>query len=411
MPPTGTRTREFFEVYTKDLKASDLQRLFTRDAREAYEFFARGVDRTGMEGRPWHVARVEPRPAVLPGLHAAAVAGAPRALRDRAHLQRARAAEAVFGLRLLPSGPLVFFPLPLPIWHDGTLLLCIGFVLLNLLIVLEVADRLSLKHDLNVARDIQLAMLPQGTYRAPGVEVHGETRPANTVGGDFYDLVPLPDGRLVIALGDVAGKGSPAALLMALLLAMLRTLVDEGLEPGPLLERLNAQVLRHAPRSRFVTLFLAVVTPDGRMSWVNAGQNPPHIRRANGTTDMLGATGVALGMFEGSTYKSEETQLSPGDVLVAYSDGITEAENPAGEPFDDAGLDAVLSAWSAASAPEISRAIIGAVTAHVGEARFADDLTVLVIAAGVGDGSLHRIGGRLPSPVTRHRVRALRRLV
>ena len=111
--------------------------------------------------------------------------------------------------------------------------------------------------------------------------MHGETRPANTVGGDFYDLVPLPDGRLVIALGDVAGKGSPAALLMALLLAMLRTLVDEGLEPGPLLDAAEragaapraALALRHAvPRRR--------TTRNGRMTWVNAGQNPPHIRRA-----------------------------------------------------------------------------------------------------------------------------------
>ena len=379
MPPTGTRTREFFEVYTKDLKASDLQRLFTRDAREAYEFFARGVDRTGMEGRPWH-SRAWNHARLFFLAFTLRLSPARRALYGIALIVSVLGLLKLFsGFAVYQSGPLVFFPLPLPIWHDGTLLLCIGFVLLNLLIVLEVADRLSLKHDLNVARDIQLAMLPQGTYRAPGVEVHGETRPANTVGGDFYDLVPLPDGRLVIALGDVAGKGSPAALLMALLLAMQRTLIDEGLEPGPLLDRLNAQVLRHAPRSRFVTLFLAVVTPDGRMSWVNAGQNPPHIRRANGTTDMLGATGVALGMFEGSTYKSEETRLSPGDVLVAYSDGITEAENPAGEPFDDAGLDAVLSAWSAASAPEISRALIGAVTAHVGEARFADDLTVLVM--------------------------------
>ena len=98
---------------------------------------------------------------------------------------------------------------------------------MNLLVLLEVFDRLSLKRDLEVAREIQLAMLPDGTWAAPGVEASGLTRPANTVGGDFYDILPRPDGRVIVALGDVAGKASPAALLMALFLAMLRTLVDE----------------------------------------------------------------------------------------------------------------------------------------------------------------------------------------
>lgn len=284
------------------------------------------------------------------------------------------------GIGFYRVGGTFLVPVPLPLWANGTVPLITGFVLLNLLVMLEVADRLSLKYDLNVARDIQLAMLPQGTYRAPGIEVHGETRPANTVGGDFYDLIPLPDGRLIVALGDVAGKGSPAALLMALLLAILRTLVDEGLEPGPLLERLNAQVLRHAPRSRFVTMFFAIMETDGRLVWVNAGQNPPHIRRADGRIDALGATGMALGMFEGSTYASQTTTLVAGDVLVAYSDGITEAEHrTTQQPFDESGLDAVLAAWAGASAPELSRALMEAVTAHVGEARFADDLTVLVL--------------------------------
>ena len=109
-----------------------------------------------------------------------------------------------------------------------------GFLVLNLLILLEVADRLTLKKDLEVAREIQQAMLPREIYAATGIEAFGVTRPANTVGGDLYDVLRRPDGRIVFALGDVAGKGSPAALLMALVVAMLRALVDEGLEPGEL---------------------------------------------------------------------------------------------------------------------------------------------------------------------------------
>src|SRR6185369_10212241 len=110
---------------------------------------------------------------------------------------------------------------------DGLLSVVLAFALVNLLVLLEVADRLSLKNDLEIAREIQQAMPPSGLYSGPGVETVGLSRPANTVGGDFYDILPLGDHRVAIAVGDVAGKGSPAALLMALLLAMMRTLVDE----------------------------------------------------------------------------------------------------------------------------------------------------------------------------------------
>src|SRR4030095_4370674 len=124
------------------------------------------------------------------------------------------------------------FLIPHPTFAPGTIWLLTGFLLLNLLMLLEVADRLSLKNDLEIAREIQQAMLPRGEFRAPGVEALGMTRPANTVGGDFYDILPLGDGRVLLALGDVAGKGSPAALLMALLLAMMRALVGGRVRSG-----------------------------------------------------------------------------------------------------------------------------------------------------------------------------------
>src|SRR5207249_2310165 len=208
--------------------------------------------------------------------------------------------------------------------------------LMNLLVLLEVADRLSLKNDLEIARDIQQAMLPGGLYSAPGVETVGISRPANTVGGDFYDILPLDDGRVVVAVGDVAGKGSPAALLMALLLAMLRTLVDEQLEPAELVTRLNVQVCRHAPRSRFITLFYAVFQPlTGDMTYVSAGHTPPLLMRAAGRCDRMTEGGIALGMFEQSVYKTGQVTIQPDDLLAIYSDGVTEAENAAGRPFDE----------------------------------------------------------------------------
>ena len=359
---SAARARQFFEVYTKDLTASDLQRLFTRDAREAYAFFSRGVDRTKVDRLPWYR-----RFAVDIKLFFLAFS-----------MRLSPARRVIFGVAFFAT-LIGFFstshrPSPTAIAAASSCS-CSAFGLLNLLIVLEVADRLSLKHDLNIARDIQLAMLPHGTYRAPGLEVHGQTKPANTVGGDFYDLLPMPDGRVLVALGDVAGKGSPAALLMALLLAILRTLVDLGLDLATLMARLNGQVVRHAPSSRFITLFLGLYDPaQGVLTWSNAGQNPPIIRRRDGRLERLTATGVALGMFEGTSYEVQTTRLDAGDLLVMYSDGITEAETPAGAPFDESGLEGVIAAWANARAPEITAAVLRAVERHVGDGRFADDL-------------------------------------
>jgi serine phosphatase RsbU (regulator of sigma subunit) len=362
---SAARARELFEVYTKDLTASDLQRLFTRDAREAYAFFSRGVDRTKIDRLPWYR-----RFAAHCKLFFLAFS-----------MRLSPARRVIFGVGFFAS-LIGFFSTSLAIANGdrrGLVLLLIAFGLLNLLIVLEVADRLSLKHDLNIARDIQLAMLPHGTYRAPGLEVHGQTKPANTVGGDFYDLLPMADGRVLVALGDVAGKGSPAALLMALLLAILRTLVDLGLDLPTLMARLNGQVVRHAPSSRFITLFLGLYDPaQGVLTWANAGQNPPIIRRRDGRLERLTATGIALGMFEGTSYEVQTTRFDTGDLLVMYSDGITEAETQAGVPFDESGLEGVIAAWANASAPELTAAILRAVERHVGDGRFADDLTVLV---------------------------------
>ena len=211
----------------------------------------------------------------------------------------------VFGVPIII--PPFFFRIGLPTlaFAPGTQWLIFAFALMNLLVLLEVFDRLSLKRDLEVAREIQLAMLPDGTWAAPGVEASGLTRPANTVGGDFYDILPRPDGRVIVALGDVAGKASPAALLMALFLAMLRTLVDEPLPLPELARRLNIQVSKHAPPSRFITLFLGLFDPRDRRA---ASSSTPARRRRcccapRERSRELATGGIALAMFEQSTYE------------------------------------------------------------------------------------------------------------
>ncbi len=380
-----SRASKFFGDYTGDLSADDVQRLFTRDTAEAYRFFARGIDRDALRRLPpfkrWAVharlfflafaMRLSPPRRVL---YAVALIAAILGLLNLFQ---------GFGVRTVPFAGVPVFNVELPTltWVPGTLWLVASLILLNLLILLEVADRLSLKGDLEVARDIQSAMLPSGTWSTSAVAACGLTRPANTVGGDFYDILPLDDGRLVVAVGDVAGKGSPAALLMALLLAILRTLVDEGLEAAELASRLNVQVARHAPASRFITLFYGVYEPAaGRLTYVNAGHMPPLVRRAaSGACTRLGATGVALGMFEQSRFTAESVTLEPDDLLVLYSDGITEAENPQGEPFEDAGLERVLSNLPTDDVDAAGRAIFRAVERHAQDTRFGDDLTVLLL--------------------------------
>jgi sigma-B regulation protein RsbU (phosphoserine phosphatase) len=377
------RARELFDTYTRDFSAEGLQRLFTQDTRDAYRYFTRGSDEDRYAGLAfWKRAplyfrdtfmaftlRLSPaRRALYLGALAIALLGVIKLFRG-------------FGTVDLPFGvPFLQIGVMTPRWAAGTLALIVSLILVNLLMLLEVADRLSLKGELEVAREIQLAMLPSGTLRIADVEICGITRPANTVGGDFYDVLPLADGRVILTLGDVAGKGSPAALLMALLLAVLRTLVDEALGASELVERLNVQIYRHTPASRFITLFYAVYSPStGAITYVNAGQNPPLIRRLNGRYERLGTTGVALGMFDKSVFTSVDTVLDPGETLILYSDGITEAEDPNGQPFEEAGLELVVERFTNRAAGEIGAQVLTAVEAHARQSRFVDDLTILVL--------------------------------
>ena len=392
---SGRPGSNWFDAWTRDIArdvtAEDLSRLFTHDTGEAYRFFSRGIDEERMAREPlWR--------QILLRVRQVFVAFTLKLSPARRSLYLISLVLALIGVLKLyrewgrvdvPFGtPFFHVAVFAPRWADGTLALLVSIILINLLLLLEVAERLSLKGELEVAREIQLAMLPMGTYTAGEAEVCGVTRPANTVGGDFYDVLPLvgdPEGRVIVTIGDVAGKGSPAALLMALLLAVLRTLVDERLEACALMTRLNRQICRHSPGSRFITLFYGVYTPStGALTYVNAGQNPPLLRRANGTIERLGSTGIALGMFESSAYQAMDTHIGAGDMLVMYSDGITEAENPAGEPFEETGLERFIAEHGGEPPAVMAPAILRAVEAHARDSRFTDDLTVLILNRRVG---------------------------
>ena len=378
---TDRREDDFFEVYTKDLTGEDVQRLFTRDARDAYRFFTRHIDEAAFAGLP-PLKRFALRARLVFLAFTLKLSPARRALFGTALVATIIGLIELFegiGLIRVPVLPfLVSIPLPSFVWADGTGWLALGFVLVNLLVLLEVADRLTLKNDLEVAREIQLAMLPQKTHAVRGLEAAGRTRPANTVGGDCYDILRLPEGRLLLMLGDVSGKGSPAALLMALAIAMLRTLAAENLTLVGLMERLNRLVYEQTPGSRFITMFVAAVDPaTWTLTYINAGQTPPLLRRRTGAMEALTTGGMALGMFDRATYEAAELTLEPDDLLVAYSDGVTEAESPAGVPFDEVGLRGLIETHHGGGLDDLGAAIVAGVVAHADSARLADDLTVL----------------------------------
>lgn len=385
MKTRSTPPGKFFDEYTRGFDRTEFQRLFTRDTADAYRYFSRGLDLKTLEQAPWY--KRWPTHARL-----FFIAFAMRLSPGRRVLYAFAVIAAIFGLANLFNGfgahEILLFPITitlfLPQWVEGTAWMVLAFLAIHLLVLMEVADRLSLKSDLEIARDIQIAMLPRGMKEAGDARVFGTTRPANTVGGDFYDILPLSDGRLMIAVGDVAGKGSPAALLMALLLAMLRTLVDEGLGAVRLISRLNVQICRHSPSSRFITFFYGIYNPqDGSLEYVNAGHLPPMVRRVSGTIDRLDRGGMALGMFEHATYETGHVTIGAGEALVLYTDGITEAENYAGQAFEDSGLETVLAARLTDGDPEtLAQAVIAAVETHAGDVRLGDDLTVAILSRG-----------------------------
>ena len=383
-PHRPSRLADFFDSYTRDLTAEDLQRLFTRDTRDAYKFFTRGRDADAMQRMPWH-RRAIAEARILFLAFSMKLSPARRVVFGSALLLALAGLIGLFkgiGIITIVRVPMIGgIGTPGPLFQAGTWSLFFAFALMNLLVLLEVADRLSLKNDLEIARDIQQAMLPSGLYTGVGVETVGMSRPANTVGGDFYDILPLDDGRLVITLGDVAGKGSPAALLMALLLAMLRTLVDEKLEPADLITRLNVQVCRHAPGSRFITLFYAVFDPrTGSLTYVSAGHMPPLLLHGDGSCERLTEGGISLGMFEQSTYTTGHVVIQPEDLFAVYSDGITEAESQQGVPFDEIGLETALKAnRDDENLSAIGAAVVRAVERYTDSHKFADDLTILLL--------------------------------
>ena len=207
-------------------------------------------------------------------------------------------------------------------------------------------ERERIEQELQTARSIQHAFLPRNVPALPGWQFAPYYQPAREVGGDFYDFLPFEDGRLGLVIGDVTGKGIPAALVMATVHTMLRTAVQGIISPGEVLARVNELLADDIPPGMFVTCFFALLNPkSGHIHYSNAGHEPP-FRQHRGEAAELWATGMPLGMMPGTRYEEHEITLAPGDSLLFYSDGLVEAHNPGKEMFGFPRLQQILSKHS-----------------------------------------------------------------
>jgi hypothetical protein len=255
----------------------------------------------------------------------------------------------------------------------------VGFVILLVVLMLELRDKLLARDEIAVARQVQLALLPHRHPEVPGWRVWSHSLPANDVGGDLVDYVALDGFRHAVVLADVSGKGLGAALLSAKLQATLRALLPIAASLDDLGAQVNRILHRDGLDNRYATLFVAELEHhSAQVRYLNAGHNPPMLLRAGGL-DTLGASAQPVGMLESVSYQESALELAPGDAIIAYSDGLTEAINAAGEEFGAERLRAVLAELRGRPPAVVGARILAAVETFQGEVRPADDLSLAII--------------------------------
>jgi sigma-B regulation protein RsbU (phosphoserine phosphatase) len=243
-------------------------------------------------------------------------------------------------------------------------------------------ERARLEFELELSTKVQKALLPQQVIEIPGMEVAAFSRPATIVGGDYFDFYHFPDGAYGLLIGDVAGHGMAASMIMASLQASLRILVPEYEEPDRVMERLNQLFYHNINMTNFVSMFLAHFDPRTRqLTYSNAGHNPPLLYRR--TTESkesavwLNPTGAAIGLVEAAVFAQAAVTLAPGDILLLYTDGVTEAMNESGEEFGQQRLVEAVQQYSDRPVQELVSHLRSTIQKFTGERSLADDTTIV----------------------------------
>jgi len=359
--------RQFWQRVSEGRQLDDLWSQFAADARASYGFYGKDVDWEEIQKLPrWH------RP-----FHIA---------KDIfwAMLMKMTPARRVLLLialvMLLMSGFTFQFGHNVSVEFKFELFAALIFLLL---LSLELADKVTMKRDLEIAREIQMWLVPSEPPQVPGADIAFATRPQNSVAGDYYDaFYPDPENkeRLVVVIADVAGKSVPAALLMATLQASLRTIAGEGVSVAELVTRLNRYASAYSlDGRRFTTAVLCEYEPASRrLTYVNAGHNAPILRRSNGSFETLEVGGLPLGIKIGAVYGTATVELRPGDALIFFTDGVVEAFNQSGEEFGNSRWQGAIRNLPDWNAQEALQFLMKRVDEFVGATRQADDITCLV---------------------------------
>jgi phosphoserine phosphatase RsbU/P len=242
----------------------------------------------------------------------------------------------------------------------------------------ESAEKARLDRDLRVAADIQRALLPESIYRGPFCDLAAVSIPCRTVGGDFFDYLELPVGGFAFALGDVAGKGPPAALLAAMLQSNFVAHAPVSRDPADAVARINKALLRRAIEARFATMFYGLIDAAGELRYCNAGQEPPALVRRD-AIEWLEVGGPVVGLLDIATYDFAAVPLQPGDLIVACSDGVTEARNLAGDEFGRDGIEQALRGAHGSDADVVLERLNEAVREFSRGAAQGDDITAVAV--------------------------------
>ncbi len=369
--PNAART--FWQRISDGIDLHQLWSQFHSEARSSYRLYSSEVD----WNRGEHEKRSQRAKRVVTGLFWAMVV----------KLSPARRVVFVVALVLL-----VFpgFDLNYGQFHfQFPSLSLFGALLFLTLLALELADRVTMKRDLEIAKEIQTWLMPAAPPQVPGIEIAFATRPANTVAGDYYDAFrrsaapALQDGcpPLLLVVADVAGKSVPAALLMATLQASLHTLAGMCATPLELINRLNRYCCeQNIGGRRFTTAFLAELDPLTRqLAYVNAGHNWPLLRRASGSIERLQAGGVPLGLIRETRFESRQIALDPGDLLIIFTDGLVEAENGSEEQYGEDRMFETVNRSYNKTAAQILQDLITSADLFAASTPQHDDITCLVL--------------------------------
>lgn len=244
----------------------------------------------------------------------------------------------------------------------------------------QALEKERLEHEIELASEIQRQILPKEVPDLPGFELAGWNRPARHIGGDYFDFLPMPAGHLGLIVGDVSGKGVPAALLVSTLHSALHLLAERGPVSPEMVARLNRHILASSASNKFITLFAAELDPaTGVVDFVNAGHNPGIVLRASGQVERLGPGGLPLGLMANVGWRSERLELAPGDLLCLYSDGITEAVSPSDEEFGIERLEALLAETAGLPLERRLERLAEAVTGFAAGQPQGDDQTFLLV--------------------------------